>query len=270
MRRSKLRFKRGHYRFFGSTLIWIQAALTRGVVWHEIRKWKYKSTQFCICDRRIGYGTTLIGINVSLVIALVMLSLTVCFGIWKSFCIEPLIVISTLPVIISQWADIKIQIASKLFTVSGLTLKNLYDAVVSCSFSPKYKSNRRTRSLPATQMLLVILSNVTSASHFCEAERRPNSSLDGLFRSPLLNFTPSSFIPCCGRLLKLSTGSSGRAKINAYPETEKMGWFLGSILIAICLVCQASFADQPATAISTRMPNIKIHQPNSPKVLCGL
>ncbi len=51
---------------------------------------------------------------------------------------------------------------------------------------------------------------------------------------------------------------------------DAIGWFKGSFLIAICLVCQASFADQPATPISMSMPNIKIHQPINSRLECGL
>ena|GEM_PF-5127243 len=49
-----------------------------------------------------------------------------------------------------------------------------------------------------------------------------------------------------------------------------IGRFSGAFLIVICLVCQASFADQPATATSIKMPNIKTHQPINSKILCGL
>lgn len=83
----------------------------------------------------------------------------------------------------------------------------------------------------------------------CGSESRPNSNIFecrcflGLFVGPIDNVTVA--------------------------VAKTIGCLLGSFLIAVCLVCQPSFAANPASAISIAIPTINKTQPISPSFLCA-
>src|ERR1039458_2224967 len=82
----------------------------------------------------------------------------------------------------------------------------------------------------------------------------------------------SSDVPILMLHAPIRSGSTARRLVPscirmACAETKAIGWLLGSLLIAICLVCQPSFAAKPASEISIAMPSIKTTHPKSSNFL---